>query len=1118
MSLKRFNADVHAASTRLQNTGILGISTIEPGNSEGEVVLTFVHEKLPGPIPIRLIARDLDFYPDDSNFLLLTDVDNVPTAVLAALDDIQNFTFGQPLIQCLCDISSGLNRALDSSNDDRDSEMDVSDGNETNEEYDEETYDDSEYDEFGLAPEKPHASEDFGGVKTTPEVLKAIKQDLRNARETGCKVGILNGIDKDSCTHTISVSIRARKLGISDEALEAWDVEPSDYIVLLIRIDEPYPTARKVFEQATSHFQIDFRFGKCAKYKPSSESARRAFSRDAHPPATNDEMVFRELEGSSFGKIFISNSLEQFMNEYFISLFKLRLGSCSSWDEANACLNDLAVGRRNDTFVDASKSGAGNGKGKEKESDSSYAPDKESLKVLPTILLLDPFADSIDNISTPLVAMQFAIHYFTRCTEYCLQCHRRLEKEFEALKPFVCSDPLCLFQYITMGFGPSIEHEILTQPYVVDLLISLCYSSVQSPALYQAAFFQANWKYPIREFPAGLRLKVPMLPAPVLLTSPGSHEGILPDGPIQVIVNMELDILSVRNLNDLEKITADTWAVLHHWPQGRSRPMLKHHVYVRYADRQLNYIKIDTKHRDTAYLPGSIKEGNEADLFSYNTEFDDLSDDGKARAMVTILDTIPPISHLREYLIKNPHGKLRSYPDISPSSVTLLEWIVASNRSCILQVNPVADKHAKDTSLLKTIKTRQQEIIPSMGNACVQFRFAQGNPDKELRFQRSLKDLEAQTNTKFPTIFAWHGSSLPNWHSILRQGLNFHTTQNGRAFGNGVYFSPNYEVSMGYMRGGGSWPNSALNASGVMSLCEIINAPDQFVSQNPHYVVSQVDWIQCRYLFVQRVPDSIDYNAPGTSHNVTPGIHAGTNIDNQVREEVIEEFAQDPKRTVMGPASQALKIPLKALPSSRGVPATRNSSKPSHKRDYKVVSMAVDTDEEDVADVEALFSDDESFPRPTKRAQPGTLRGSSLDTNTAHIVTTKRPLTPPMTDFRPGTLDLNSIRRLELPQWADANSTRRLASDIKYLQKVQTTTPPHELGWYVHLDNIENMFQWIVELHSFDPEIPLAKDMKDAGVTSVVLEVRFGREYPFSPPFVRVVRPRFLPFMNGGGK
>lgn len=122
-----------------------------------------------------------------------------------------------------------------------------------------------------------------------------------------------------------------------------------------------------------------------------------------------------------------------------------------------------------------------------------------------------------------------------------------------------------------------------------------------------------------------------------------------------------------------------------------------------------------------------------------------------------------------------------------------------------------------------------------------------------------------------------------------------------------------------------------------------------------------------------------------------------------------------------------------------------------------------------------------------------------------------------MTDFTPGSLDLRSLPRLALPQWADTKSTKRLTNDIRQLQTVCATTPLHELGWYIDFDNIENMFQWIVELHSFDPALPLAKDMKATGVKSVVLEVRFGRDYPMSPPFVRVIRPRFLPFMSGGG-
>src|SRR5206468_3647065 len=57
----------------------------------------------------------------------------------------------------------------------------------------------------------------------------------------------------------------------------------------------------------------------------------------------------------------------------------------------------------------------------------------------------------------------------------------------------------------------------------------------------------------------------------------------------------------------------------------------------------------------------------------------------------------------------------------------------------------------------------------------------------------------------------------------------------------------------------------------------------------------------------------------------------------------------------------------------------------------------------------------------------------------------------------------------------------------------------------------------ILEFHSFDSSLPLAQDMKRVSITSIVLEVRFPGDFPISPPFVRVVRPRFLPFLSGGG-
>lgn len=95
--------------------------------------------------------------------------------------------------------------------------------------------------------------------------------------------------------------------------------------------------------------------------------------------------------------------------------------------------------------------------------------------------------------------------------------------------------------------------------------------------------------------------------------------------------------------------------------------------------------------------------------------------------------------------------------------------------------------------------------------------------------------------------------------------------------------------------------------------------------------------------------------------------------------------------------------------------------------------------------------------------------------------------------------------------------------ELQNLQKIQDSTPTAELGWYIDTAKIDNAYQWIVELHSFHTfeekgkKLPLAEDMKKRKITSVVLEVNFNKDFPFTPPYVRVIRPRFLSLMQGGG-
>lgn len=1104
MSLKRFNSDVRAARQRLHETGIKGISVIEQGDSDGEVVVTFIHGKLPKPLPIRLLAQNVDEYPDGNNFLLFIDSDDSTDTISSTLEGLQNFTFGHKILEAITTLSTGIQHALSNIESDGDTTMkrlqgprlhddrpEDEDGEEPYDYFDDDGDDDNDdYEEFGLPPLRPSVSRSVPG--TTPDILRRIRSDLRKARGAGCRVSIISGLD-DSKLHLLSLSVRASKLGLSQEALEAWDVEASDYIVLLLRTEDLYPCAEKVAQNSAANFCTQFRFGKCSKYKPTLRQALAAFATTSQK-STGDTTPPTEIDDQPFQKTFISASLEQFMNESFISLVKLRFRGCATWDDANTKLRNLSS-MFHDNQAECKEKEPTNpisadmseGKAMEAPSSSTGGPpgSQHAPKALPSILLSDPFAEPEPSIS--LIAMHFALHYFVRCTEYCLRCHRQIDKEFEALKPFVCSDPLCLFQYITMGLGPSIEHEIITQPYVVDLLISLCYSSLQSPIM-----FPEGRGYPIRDFPSGLRLKIPSIVA-----------GIATDeDPIKVTVDLRLLEASFSCVADIDGITVGTWVVLRHSitdPTGRMGQAINHHAYIKYIDRQTSSFTIELMRQDPSdpIVRGRI----DMDLFPCSVEFDDLDESGKANAMIGILNTIPPVSHIREYLIKNPQSKLRSFHSISPAAATLLEWIVASNRSCILQISPVDDHHAQDKQLLATIKTRNQEAIPSM-NSCVQFRFAQGAPDKELRFHRALRDLQSQRKTKYPTLFAWHGSALGNWHSILRQGLDFKEVRNGRAFGHGVYFSQDFNISSGYVSGGATWPYSALNASGVISLCEIVNAPKKFVATNPHLVVKQLDWIQCRYLFVPQ---------QGRSTSSASSANAGT---------AIETISQDPSHSVRGPKNAVLEIPMKAIPGGRaeGQAKKQSSETSSPKRAYETVHSSGDSDDEDGADILFLMSsDDESSGRPSKRVSSDPARDSSVDTARAREVTVRRPPTPPQTDFRPGNLDLSTLPRLPVPEWANSNSTKRLASDIKHMQKVQASTPLHELGWYIDFDKVDNMFQWIVELHSFDPSLPLAQDMKKAGVTSIVLEVRFGREYPFSPPFLRVIRPRFLPFASGGG-
>jgi ubiquitin-conjugating enzyme E2 Q len=410
--------------------------------------------------------------------MIFTRSSEIPLGVNDTLEQLAQFSAGMRVPELLTTISQKLQTVLAtgfrdapfSINDESAVEMIDGDGEQS---------DGDDYEDCDLFSE--YGSDDFGPIgrhssttsyqlspETAAKLNRRIREDLRAAKFAGFKLGILSGLRADSQTCLLSISVQVAKLGLSDEAIQAWDLEPQQYIILLMRYSSGYKDFEAVISGPAKSLDIAFRIGVCNRYKPTINEALAAFSdinKSSGKPFEDNSFDATGVDNSAttgFSSLFISSSLNEFINSQFISLLKIRNSMGLSWDGAKHYFNN------NQGRLD-----------KQKARLHSFYYDEPALNLTG---LSDITADHlVDNrsiqISFPLIAAQFLMRYLLRCTEFCLVCHDKMQDGFEALKPYVCNKPLCLYQYMSLGFGPSVEHEILTQPCVVDLLVSFCYVS-----------------------------------------------------------------------------------------------------------------------------------------------------------------------------------------------------------------------------------------------------------------------------------------------------------------------------------------------------------------------------------------------------------------------------------------------------------------------------------------------------------------------------------------------------------------------------------------------------------------------------------------------------------------
>lgn len=906
--------------------------------------------------------------------------------------------------------------------------------------------------------------------RPTLALSQKLRHDLRLAKAAGFKVGYLG-----SKTGPIILSIARRisRLGISEEAMQVWSVQPSEYLVLLIRYPNGYQDMQGIFEMSESAaLCVQMRIGLYDSYKPSSfKAALLAFQ--AHSTSvTSDEHSFKSRDTNSMTSLrpmFIGSQLNKLLNERLLEIIRLRKRYDISWTGA-------------EFFFHANQ---GKAIGAGDPSDPEFYVQDTWATPPPGVLTSDHYLEMrLDMIETsfPLVAMQFTLRHFVKCTEFCLVCHCKTFDNFEALKPYVCSKGLCLFQYMSLGMGPSLEHEIRTQPFVVDLLVSLAYARAEAGHL--------------QDFPTGLGIMVPdedniplkKKPAE-LLGSSSYYTGLLSKSSMTVFC-------------EVSGIVAGDWITIVRTVDSQIRA---YHCRVEHVGESLGYFTISQSipSGNKDLLTAHLLEDTEVNFVRYDQNFDDMKPQMKQTVMLRILDTLPSIELMSQFL--EPPGSekvLSSWRErITPAALNLLRWIVASNRSCILQD-----------------RDDPNHLVSQMPGY-MQFRLVQGAPDKEQRFIKAVNSVSMVENPKYPTLFAWHGSPASNWHSILREGLNFDKIANGRACGNGVYFSSCYSTSAGYSADRGNtglsnWPHSTLNLSSVLSLNEIVNKPSSFVCTRPHLVVQHLDWIQTRYLFV-RYHKGVECRLPNVQKSDYLPFHSqdprypviGSNgkhvtiplsaVSSQRRQLSCKSaLASSPKKS-----SQIRKVPAKTCTSSKST--TDNGGFIGHDDDRASISTAT-------TDLNLLLSDLET--------QDGTTQ-TTIETSSDENVQTATSLvqSAPETDFVSGTLKADCLPLIAPPQYATTMATKSLQQHLQATLRTQKKEALAELGWSVDPNLISTVYQWIVEMHSFDSALPLAHDLKAAKLNSIVLELRFPTEFPMNPPFVRIIRPRFLEFAAGGG-
>ncbi|XP_066247496.1 protein mono-ADP-ribosyltransferase PARP16-like isoform X2 [Euwallacea similis] len=220
-----------------------------------------------------------------------------------------------------------------------------------------------------------------------------------------------------------------------------------------------------------------------------------------------------------------------------------------------------------------------------------------------------------------------------------------------------------------------------------------------------------------------------------------------------------------------------------------------------------------------------INENNEKDFVS----------------LKTACDKIPTLSELL---------KLHTIPK---EVVDLLLWLFKDSGMPLFTVHPVGDLPLTVINKKASISTLPQYVFKVSYN---------------LKFEEVWKKRVASKDI----FYAFHGSSISNFYSILKFGLQQHFSCGKEViFGAGIYLSDEISVCTNYSPFGETWQNSTLgHKHSIIAICEVIDDEENVkckddknkkraINQNSYgeipekyFVVTNSELVKLKYLLVYR--------------------------------------------------------------------------------------------------------------------------------------------------------------------------------------------------------------------------------------------------------------------------